>query len=78
MSRLVGTLVAIAVVMTVAAIGAPLVTADTAWNRCLADPPGSNKPGTGRFVEWEWAPPGYVCVYTDKQGGTLGRERVLG
>jgi hypothetical protein len=71
---------AVVVVVTIllAMFGASLWAEHKATERCLADPPGSNKPGTGRRIEATWMPLRYDCVYTDDRGNIVGRERVFG
>jgi hypothetical protein len=66
--------IAIAAAFWFIGTGYRLLREDNAWERCLSDPPGSNKPGSGRHLEWEWMPPRYYCVYTDRTGRVLGRD----
>jgi hypothetical protein len=43
---------------------------------CGLTPPGREElTGSGWRADWEWWPPGFVCVYTDDQGRVVGRRR---
>jgi hypothetical protein len=49
---------------------------ERASTACGFTPPGREElPGTGSHVDWEWWPPGFVCVYTDDLGNVVGRRR---
>jgi hypothetical protein len=43
---------------------------------CGFTPPGREVlPGSGWHVDWEWWPPGFICVYTDHGGNVVARRR---
>lgn len=48
-----------------------------AMDECTATPPerAGSDPGTIVSVDWEWFPPGYVCVFADRNGRELERRR---
>ena len=47
-----------------------------AMDDCTATPPsGASAPGTVVAVDWEWFPPGYVCVFVDQNGREVERRR---
>lgn len=49
---------------------------DRASTACGFTPPGREElAGSGWHADWEWWPPGFVCVYTDDRGRVVGRRR---
>jgi hypothetical protein len=43
---------------------------------CGFTPPSREKlPGSGWHVDWEWWPPGFICVDTDDRGKVVARRR---
>ena len=49
---------------------------ERASTACEFTPPGREElPGSGSHVDWEWWPPGFVCVYTEDSGKVVGRRR---
>jgi hypothetical protein len=69
-----GLLIALAAA-TVAA--ASIASSRDAMDDCTATPPGrvGSDPGMIVAVDWEWLPPGYVCVFQDRNGRELDRRR---
>jgi hypothetical protein len=48
---------------------------DRAATGCGFTPPGrEDLPGSGWHVDWEWWPPGFVCVFTE-DGKVVARRR---
>jgi hypothetical protein len=73
---------AYAVITAVAVIAAALAGAvvyvvreNDASTRCGFTPPGSEVLGGGYHVDWDWWPPGFMCVYTDESGNVESRRR---
>jgi hypothetical protein len=67
------------VLLATVAGGAWWVAADNrAQTECGLTPPGfpSHLRGGGVHADWEWWPPGHVCVHTDDQGRVLARRRL--
>jgi hypothetical protein len=61
-----------AAVIAVASVG----SSRDAMDDCTATPPGAaSPPGAIVAVDWEWLPPGYVCVFEDRNGRELERRR---
>jgi hypothetical protein len=49
---------------------------ERASTACGFTPPGREElPGSGWRADWEWWPPGFVCVYTDDRGRVVSRRR---
>ena len=52
------------------------VREERASTGCGFTPPSREElPGSGWHVDWEWLPPGFVCVYTDDRGNVVARRR---
>jgi len=62
---------------TVAAAVASVGSSREAMDDCTATPPGraGTTPGTIVGVDWDWLPPGYVCVFKARDGRELARRR---
>jgi hypothetical protein len=49
---------------------------ERAATACGFTPPGREElPASGWHVDWEWWPPGFICVYTDRRGNVVARRR---
>ena len=67
-------LMAVAAVLAAAVIYS--IREERASTACGFTPPGrEDLPGSGSHVDWEWLPPGFVCVYTDDRGNEVARLR---
>lgn len=74
--RLVLAVVVLVAVAAAAAAMAGVGSSRDAMDDCTATPPGAGSaPGTIVAVDWEWFPPGYVCVFEDRNGRELERRR---
>lgn len=49
---------------------------ERAQTGCSFSPPGREEVATfGSRADWEWWPPGFVCLYTDERGHVVDRRR---
>jgi hypothetical protein len=62
-------------VLVVTALAGSQVWHERELNRCGLTPPGHVGVGFGYHVRWDWTPPGWECVHTDKQGRVVREER---
>jgi hypothetical protein len=67
---------AVAVLTVVFGIVVYAIREERASTACGFTPPGREElPGSGSRAEWEWWPPGFVCLYTDHRGRVVDRRR---
>jgi hypothetical protein len=69
-------------VATLAVLGSAgwwVVVDERAQTECGFTPPDLPerlRRASGFHADWEWWPPGHVCVYTDREGRVIGRRRL--
>ncbi|MDQ3066219.1 MAG: hypothetical protein M3R12_03560 [Actinomycetota bacterium] len=62
---------------TVAAAVASVGSSRERWTTAQRRRRAGTTPGTIVGVDWEWLPPGYVCVFKARDGRELARRRPL-
>jgi hypothetical protein len=66
---------AMAVAAVILGVVVYTIREERASTECGFTPPSREElPGTGWHVDWEWTPPGFICVYTDDRGNVVARR----
>ena len=73
-----GVAITVATLAALAGAGWWLAVDNRAQTACGFTPPDLPQRfrSGGVQADWEWWPPGHICIYTDREGRVIGKRRI--